>query len=182
MTEYEKDYFVGGVYKDPHYFDFPAHEIRVVKLIDLLHPYSVLDVGCAYGYIVKHFMERGVNAWGCDVSHWCEQQAKEIIPDRFVLAPAWDLSFFRDKSFDVIYCEGVLEHIPEDKIGLTFKEFQRVGKRFYLQIALSNIPGFDGELGHVCKHDQNWWVEKIPSHSWLAPIATQDNNVWIYKG
>ena len=86
--------------------------------------------------------------------------------------------------FDVIYCEGVLEHIPEDKIPATFKEFERVGQRFYLQVSLEEHPGAKLEPGHECLHNVAWWMERIPMNSWLLldPTGTDGGIYWFFKG
>ena len=183
VIQYERDYFTRQAYHDPCYFDFPAHIPRVKKLIEITRPNSVLDVGCAYGYMVKHLLDEGIEAFGCDISEWAEQQAKLIIPGRFYRCPTWNLSLPWG-PFDLIYCEGVLEHIPEDKIEQTFSEFKRVASRFYLQISVTEHHGFDGEIGHVCAHDVNWWFERVPDHSWLFlnPCGTESGNQWLYKG
>ncbi len=180
---YGKDYFTKLAYHEPCYFDFPAHELRAKKLIEITHPKSVLDVGCAYGYMVKRLLDKEIHAVGCDISYWCQEQAELVIPDSFKRCPTWELDF-SDNYFDLIYCEGVLEHVPEDKIDQTFKEFKRVAQRFYLQISFKEHPGFAGEIGHVCAHDVNWWFDKIPDHSWLflSPCGTEQGNMWLYKG
>lgn len=179
--DYDESYFNGEVYQK--YEDFPAHEQRVDKLIRITHPKSVLDVGCAYGYIVKRLLDKGIDAWGCDVSEYAESRAKEIIPGRFKRCPAWDMPY-QSGSIDVIYCEGVLEHIPEDKIEATFKEFQRIGHRFYLQASLQEHPGVNLEPGHVCVKNTDWWLERIPMDSWflLSPSGSDSGIYWIYKG
>jgi SAM-dependent methyltransferase len=180
---YERDYFTKDAYHDPEYFDFPVHEVRVNKLVEITRPLSVLDVGCAYGFIVRRLLDKGIPATGCDVSRWAQKKAEGIIPGNFQLCPAWELPY-HDKQFDVVYCEGVLEHIPEGKIEQVFREFSRVGERCYLQISLAEHPQFAHEPGHVCCHDANWWFERIPNHSWmfLSPTGTDGGNMWLYKG
>ncbi len=120
---------------------------------------------------------------GCDISAYAEEKAKNIIPNQFVRCPAWDLKF-GNKTFDLIYCEGVLEHIPEDKIEQTFREFERVANRFYLQMSFSNHKNVEKEYGHVCLHDLEWWAERIPDNSWLAleECGTECCTRWFYKG
>jgi len=181
-VEYERKYFANYLGVDSPYRDFPQHPIRAKRLIEITNPTSVLDVGCAYGYIVKYLLKEGVEAWGCDVSKHCETKAKEIIPNHFRRCPAWELDF-DDKSFDVVYCEGVLEHLPEDKIEQVFKEFERVGKRFYLQASLEEHDGALASKGHTCIKPAGWWFGKMPMHSWLALLtATDQNGMWLYKG
>jgi len=181
VIEYEEEYFNGKGYYN--YGNFPQHQVRAEKLINIAKPKSVLDVGCAFGYIVMYLVFFGIPAMGCDISKYAQQKAKEIIPDRFVLCPAWDLKF-PDKCFDLIYCEGVLEHIPEDKIEKVFSEFVRVADRYYLQISFSNHKDVEKEYGHVLLKDHNWWFNRMPLNSWLAygESGTESNFMWLYKG
>ncbi len=181
-TEYEKEYFTEHPYKG--YWDFPAHAARVNKLINITHPKSVLDVGCGYGYIVRRLLWKGIPAYGCDISEWCEQQAREIIPGHFVRTPADDLSMFKDKQFDVLYCEGVLEHIEEDKIDKVMSEFERVAERRYLQVSYDYHENVRMEPGHICLHDETWWFFRLPLYTWMfaGNTGTDGGNGWMYKG
>ena len=54
MVEYEEDYFTRTVYKP--YQDFPRHTRVVERFVRIMRPRSVLDVGCAYGYIILQVM------------------------------------------------------------------------------------------------------------------------------
>ena len=42
---------------------------------------KVLEIGCAYGYIVHYLRGLGVNAYGIDVSAWAVQKAHEMFPE-----------------------------------------------------------------------------------------------------
>lgn len=184
-VEYEKDYFENGGKMGGYegYADYLPHADRVKKLIAITRPQSVLDVGCAYGYMVRHLLWRHVTAYGCDISKYCADKSMEIIPGHFKLCPAWELQF-NDKSFDVIYCEGVLEHIPEERIKQVFAEFERVASRFYLQISFENHENAKETEGHLCMHDASWWFHHMPEHSWLfiGESGTDGGNNWFYKG
>ncbi len=121
--EYEKDYFTRSGYEN--YMDYPVNEVRVDKIIEMAHPKSVLDVGGAYGYIVKRLLDRGVHAVCMEVSKWSEEQ--RVVPDNFVRHDMRDTPYpFKDKEFDVLYCEGVLEHIGEQYIKPIMAEFERI--------------------------------------------------------
>lgn len=153
---YERDYFV----EHYHYCDFERHNVVFPKL--LVHkPKSVLDVGCAYGYIVRRCQAHGIFAVGLDVSDWCGKQFAS--PGYYVRAVGWMLPF-KDNSFDMIWCEGVLEHIPEEKIEQLFKEFARVASRGVIGIS------FDAPqtVHHVCNHNFQWWFERIPPRFFLG--------------
>lgn len=189
-TEYEETYFTKIGYEG--YFDYPLNTTRVNKIIAITHPKSVLDMGCAYGYIVKRLLEKGIHAVGMDVSHWCEKQAQYIIPDHFIRHDIRDTPWpFKDKEFDVAYCEGVLEHIEDEFIEAVMKEFERVSNKrllaltFDWHIKVRPHLSEDGLApGHINLHDQKWWFGKIPDYTWLfiPPTGIQDGNMWMYKG
>jgi SAM-dependent methyltransferase len=105
----------------------------------------VLDVGCAYGHLVKALRARGVNAFGIDVSEYAVSQAGSefvwahdiqdgvpAIPDRH---PA--------KKWDLIVSMDVLEHCEtkEEIRGL----LAAMGKRSYRQIHKVNTGEYPGQ-------------------------------------
>ena len=187
---YEKIYFEGegresyqGAGYDT-YCDFPAHEERVSKLISITHPISVLDVGCAYGFIVRKLLDRGIYAVGMDISKWCERKARKIIPHNFIRHDIRQPLPFREKEFDVLYCEGVLEHIEEDKIEGIMKEFDRVALRRYIQVSFAHHKDVEKDYGHICIKEGYWWFEKVPFFTWvfLGDTGTEGDHMWFYKG
>ena len=46
------------------------------QLIRAFHPKRVLDAGCALGFLVEAFWDRGVEAWGIDVSPYAIAQVR----------------------------------------------------------------------------------------------------------
>lgn len=185
-TEYEKEYFESGVKNFEgydHYFDFPAHELRVDHIIEMFHPRSVLDAGCAYGYIVRRLLDKGIYAFGFDISHYAEEKAKGIIPHNFLRHDVREPLPFKDLEFDLLYCEGVLEHIDEKHIEPIMNEFARVAKYRLLQVALAEHPKVEKEKGHINVHNHAWWVNRMPMRTYLAlQAATDTNYFWIYRG
>lgn len=180
MVEYEEEYFTKTGYQDG-YRDYLAHAFRAKKIVEMSNPRNVLDVGCAYGYIVKYLVDMGVDAYGTDISEWCEKQAATIIPGRFKHGSA-DAIPWPDNSFDVLYCEGVLEHIEDGKIDKVMAEFGRVALRHI--IAVSFPYHTNDSLGHVSLHDEHWWYQKIPLRTWLflGNTGTEADCKWLFKG
>lgn len=188
--EYEKKYFTQTGYEG--YKDYPINGPRVEKIINMAHPKSVLDVGAAYGYIVKRLLEKGIHAIGMDISHWCEEQADKIIPGHFVRHDLAEIPYpFKDKEFDLLYCEGVLEHVNDTKVDAVMKEFERVSQSRLLALTFDwhleehpYSPESAEAPGHINLHNQNWWFEKMPKYTWLFIPATgiQDGELWLYKG
>ena len=187
-TEYEEDYFTRTGYRG--YTDYSANAERVRKIIEMgNNPKSVLDVGGAYGYTVKRLLEKGIYAVCMEVSHWAEKQG--VVPDNFVRHDMRETPWpFKNKEFDIAYCEGVLEHIEEEFIPAIMAEFERVAHRRILALTfdwhVKVAPhSKKNELapGHMTIKGQMWWFEKMPDHTWLfiPATGTQDGNLWLYK-
>lgn len=150
---YEKQYWTEHPYAP--YQDYPRHVELFQKLMSFMPFKSFLDVGCAYGFMCARLRSKGVYTVGLDVSDWCGKQF--ISKGYYVRGTGWALPF-KDKSFEFLYCEGTLEHIPEEKIELLFSEFARVADRGVLGVSY-NSPGTEH---HVCNHNFQWWAERIP--------------------
>ena len=180
-VKYEAEYFTQTPYHP--YQDWPHHAKRVDKIIKLCNPESVLDVGCAYGFIVKRLIDKGVVAFGCDISRYAEKQSHKIIPGKFVRCDIRKGLPFKDKEFDLIYCEGMLEHIEEKYIDGIMSEFDRVANKRMMAISLSEHPNSLKEPGHICVKPAGWWVERMPYNTllFLPPFGTEDDGDWVLK-
>jgi ubiquinone/menaquinone biosynthesis C-methylase UbiE len=113
-----------------------------------------------------------------DISAWAGLQSREIIPGCYIRGHiAW--LPFKDKVFDLCYCEGVLEHIEEQLIDRVMNEMYRVSHKRILGVSF-DAPN---TLGHICNHSLEWWVEKIPSGTYLGFTgrSLDRENIWLYK-
>jgi SAM-dependent methyltransferase len=73
---------------------------------------TALAVGCGYGYEVELLTSFGYDAYGIDISKFGIKKAKGRlgVPD-FVVCDVQRGVPFRDGTFDLLTCFGVLEHI-----------------------------------------------------------------------
>lgn len=114
-NKYFFDNYDGGDYSDETIW---ADFFRGVadKIIDYFSPKSILDAGCANGYLVRAFRERGVEAWGIDISSFAINSAPaEIRPYLNVQSITDPLPESFPKKFDIAITIEVLEHLfPED--------------------------------------------------------------------
>jgi len=114
---YGEDYFSGkrsffykltGGYRDlSAVFDRHAAHVRRYASGGRL-----LDVGCAYGYLLRR-LEGDFDTWGFDVSEHALKQARRVA-SRSLLRRHNVLETFPygDASFDVVTLTDVLEHVP----------------------------------------------------------------------
>jgi SAM-dependent methyltransferase len=104
---------------------------RIVAEVVALSPQSFLDAGCGEGFVARRVMDAlpGIALTGCDVS----DQALELAADvnsgaTFVVGSVVDLPF-PDRSFDVVGCFEVLEHLPGDLPRRALSELARVARQ-----------------------------------------------------
>lgn len=90
---------------------------------------SALFIGCARGFEVAHWIERGKKAEGVDVSRWAiDNQIPEAkgaclwYGGRFL--PGWS-----ENSVDLVASFDVLHHLPDDMLEDLAAEMVRIAKR-----------------------------------------------------
>lgn len=91
----------------------------------------VLDFGCGVGRLSQALAEHADAVVGVDVAPPMIERARELDTAgrcEFVLNDAPDLSRFRDGSFDLVYSELVLQHLPAPAVEMYLAEFLRVLK------------------------------------------------------
>jgi SAM-dependent methyltransferase len=92
---------------------------------------SALDFGCGVGRLTRALADTFESCVGVDVAPGMIEQARRLNADRpacsFVLNAADDLRFAADRSFDLVYSDIVLQHVPtQAMIEQYVREFVRV--------------------------------------------------------
>ena len=96
--------------RNEHWLDF--FDRIAESLVREFHPSSVLDAGCAMGFLVEGLRKRGVDARGIDVSEYAISQVHESVAEHCSVA---SLSEPLPGRYDLITCIEVLEHIPPEQ-------------------------------------------------------------------
>jgi len=98
-----------------------ASEVSNCNLLDG-HGKTALDAGCAYGYAARVMERLGYETYGVDISKYGVRQAKKNCVGNFLVCDAQTNFPFKKKSFDLITCFDVLEHLkyPLKSIGNMF--------------------------------------------------------------
>ena len=108
---------------DPHGEFRPLHEINPLRLgwIEGLAPLAgrdVLDVGCGGGILAEAMARSGARVTGIDLSDKPLKVAElhlheSGLPISYRKVSAEDLSEEKPRSFDVVTCMELLEHVPD---------------------------------------------------------------------
>ncbi len=72
---------------------------------------KLLDVGCGEGWVLWEGQRRGWEVWGVDVSNNLADPLKSKFGERLVIGRLPEVGF-ASESFDAIYMDSVLEHVP----------------------------------------------------------------------
>ncbi|MEM3097461.1 MAG: methyltransferase domain-containing protein [Nitrososphaerales archaeon] len=176
---YNRHYFDGargavGGYAREGYWDFPVHWITFRKIMEL-KPESVLELGCARGYILKRIEDEGIRVRGLEISDHCYQT--RVVND----VVTWDITQtpwpIKDKEFDLIFSMATLEHIPEDKIDAIAKEMDRVSKRGLHGVDLG-IHDDHFDKTHCTFKPIEWWKSKLPpTHEVVDKESLESGNI-----
>jgi len=128
---------------------------------------TLLDIGCGEGQVGSFLLAHkpDLKITGIDFDEGALRKAKINCPGMTVKkADIYHLPFL-NKSFNLILCLEVLEHL--DKPALALKEFKRVGQRFLISVPhepfFSLASFFSGKyLGRFGKHPEHlqFWSEK----------------------
>jgi cyclopropane fatty-acyl-phospholipid synthase-like methyltransferase len=188
---YDQDYYITGrkghygyqkyaPYTHPVYLERNRLLARILQLI--FHPKTVLDVGCAMGYLVQAFREIGVKAWGLDKSRWAIDHADRFLKPFLYQGDSSDLSPWDDNGFDLVVSWNTLEHVPLEQLLRTISEICRVSAD---SVAINIAITDDGhDKSHVSIFPVPWWIQqfrifnfklawqKIHAYEWECKTAT----------
>jgi SAM-dependent methyltransferase len=91
---------------------------------------SVLDVGCAKGFMMHDMAELipGLTVKGIDISDYAIANALPDMKPHVHVADATELPFL-DKSFDVVICINTVHNLEREACGVALREIERVARR-----------------------------------------------------
>jgi hypothetical protein len=87
---------------------------------------KLLFVGCAKGYEVRYFRERGHDAYGVDISEYAINECDASVKPFCRVGSIEDLSIFKDNQFSVTLGFDVLQLLGREDRDKATKEIERV--------------------------------------------------------
>jgi len=152
MKDLEKQYYNQKIIWENDILVNPLEKERVDNIIKLIPKdvVSVLDAGCGSGVVVNNLPEKFRKVVGIDFS---EESLKYVKTEK-VLGTIAHLPF-DNKSFDLIICSEVLEHLKDLDYFLAIKELERVAKK-YIILTFPNNENLK-RSSVICPHCNQWF-------------------------
>jgi hypothetical protein len=126
----------------PEYAPGPWVGMLSTLVREFLTPTSLLDVGCARGYIVEHLRAAGVAAFGSDYSAYAVKSAPPAARPLLIQADATAMPY-GDGAFDTVICVETLEHLYPWQVPPAARELARMTRRWLLL----SMPTFGVDAG-----------------------------------
>jgi SAM-dependent methyltransferase len=117
-----------------------------------ISPNSVLDAGCAMGFLVEALHQRGVEAWGVDISEYAiERVPKDYQPY------CWQGSVVEPfpRNYNLIVCIEVLEHLSKVEAEKAVENLCKHSD----DILFSSTPFDYKEASHFNVQPPEYWAE-----------------------
>lgn len=147
-------------------------EVIVPMVVDLLHPSSVVDVGCGDGSWLAAFSTLGIaDLLGIDGDH-VERDLLQIPQDHFRAA---DLSrpLVLPRTFDLAVSLEVAEHLPAECAAVFVESLTRLAPAILFSAA---IP-FQAGVHHVNEQWPDQWCEFFRERDYL-PVDCIRRRIW----
>jgi hypothetical protein len=134
------------------------------QVVARIAPASVLDAGCAMGMVVEALRDRGVEAFGVDIS---EYAIENVRPD---VRPYCRVGSILDpfpRRYDLIVCIEVLEH-------LGVRDAERAVANFVAftdDVLFSSTPKDFKETTHFNVQPPEWWAELFARHGFYRDVG-----------
>lgn len=108
---------------------------------------TVLDVGCATGFVVEALRELGLDAKGVDLSQYAVDNAAQGAKGHLQRADLLGRLPFPRAHFDLVTAFETLEHLPPGDVAHAVQELRRVARSYVVATIPSFGPNPNGPAG-----------------------------------
>jgi SAM-dependent methyltransferase len=159
---YEHYWGSGGAYeRNAQWLGF--FEAVAAGIVREIHPLSVLDAGCAMGFLVEALVKQGVDAQGIDISNYAISRVDESIRDRCRVA---SLTEPLGRRYDLITCIEVIEHVPPEDTETVLANLSQATD----MLLLSTTPQDYGEPTHLNVQPPEFWSAALAHHGFYRDL------------
>ena len=148
----------------------PSARVVVPLVMELLHPRSVVDVGCGLGAWLRAFLDNGVNVV-CGIDGGYVNQADLLIEHNSFIATDLTQPFTIESKYDLAVCIEVAEHLPATHADALIAQLTDAAPAVLFSAA---IPG-QGGINHVNEQWPEYWRDLFAKHGFMMIDAFRPN-------
>lgn len=184
-NQYDADYFLRGKQSGKSLYEnyrwLPDLTIpmvsRMIAYLGIKPEDTILDFGCARGYIVRAFREMGYNAWGYDISKWAIENADKEAA----------MYLYRDEielcncRFSWVIAKDVLEHVLE--LSSTIDMLRNITRKgIFAVVPLAHgskydVREYEEDITHIHRRPLQWWVGHFHQVGWSVEARYQVDGI-----
>jgi SAM-dependent methyltransferase len=133
------------------------------RIADEIRPRSVLDAGCAMGFLVESLRGLQIEAYGIDLSEYAIEQVHPSIK-----ACCWQGSIVEPlaRDYDLIVCIEVLEHMQAREAEVAIANLCGHADN----ILFSSTPFDYKEATHFNVRPPEYWAERFALHGFVRDV------------
>lgn len=169
-SPYDKDYYDFHLGDRPYQKGDPEWESFYGSIAEeicrSLNPRTVFDAGCAIGFLVEAFWDRGVEAHGRDISEYAIGQVRR---DAREYCEIGSLEDEIEGRYDLVCCIEVLEHMDVKAGDAAIRNLTSAADR----VLFSSSPDDFEEPTHVNVRPPIHWIRRFAQEG-FRPVAWYD--------
>lgn len=178
---YNEDYFecgsILGISGYINYSWMPELTIRMahhlIQNLNIKRDETVLDYGCAKGFLVKALRLLDIQASGVDVSQYAISEAPHQVSQFCHHITGVDDESCYETNYDWLISKDVFEHIDEQDLNILLTKAQDSIRKMFVAIPLGKesaegfvIPNYDQDITHITIKPLQWWKDLFTSNGW----------------
>jgi len=168
MNVFDEKYYEDGIANHisgyENYSWMPERTIReATSIIEKVEFETVLDFGCAKGFMVYAMSLLGKDALGVDISEYAIGASIPQVKDKLSLINSPDEI---SGHYDLLMAKDVLEHVPYDILPGMLKTFRTKCSKILVAVPLGEnkkfrIRQYEMDVTHIIREPEEFWLKAL---------------------
>lgn len=138
---------------------------RLIQYLGIKDGESVLDFGCAKGYLVYALSLLGIDAYGYDVSEYAIESCQKEVSSRV------SSTSYKERKYDWVISKDVFEHLDLQTINDTLDSFKDLTNNVLIVVPLAEngkfiVPSYELDITHISRYSAKEWGEIFEENGW----------------
>lgn len=189
---YDEDYFENGIETGKSCYEnyrwLPELTIpfayKIMKFAEIEEDETVLDFGCAKGFLVYALRLAGVSAYGYDSSRYAIENCHPDVEDYVSNYLAWN------PRYDCITSKDVFEHIPNNALIGLVRSLAFVAPKMLVLVPYTKTTKkdefvnekYEQDPTHINRKTFDGWKEFMARNGWWTYKEYNDSNGYYKPG